>query len=398
LRALAIVDGEHYASTVRDALAELPYDVVGAYLVGGTEKLRGGEDYGVALVETLAAGLELAPDVVVDLSDEPVLSPRARMLLASRVLAAGLPYEGADFRFDAPRYDAFALPSLAVIGTGKRVGKTAVTAHLLRTLGRDRDVVAVAMGRGGPVEPEVVDVRPTVETLLERSRAGHHAASDYLELAALTGAVTVGCRRAGGGLAGAVTSSNVLEGARLAAALAPDLVVFDGSGAAVPPVDVDARILVVGAGHDATSYLNAYRVLVSDLVVATGHVDRAAIRELKDVPVVEVELRLRAVEPLAGRRVAVFTTGAGVPDDLDADVTLVSKSLSDRAKLREDLARADADVFLVEVKAAAIDLVAEEAARRGVDVVLAANDAVSTSGRGDLDEEVARLVAAGVAA
>ena len=392
------MDGEHYASTVRDALAELPYDVVGAYLVGGTEKLRGGEDYGVALVETLAAGLELAPDVVVDLSDEPVLSPRARMLLASRVLAAGLPYEGADFRFDAPRYDAFALPSLAVIGTGKRVGKTAVTAHLLRTLGRDRDVVAVAMGRGGPVEPEVVDVRPTVETLLERSRAGHHAASDYLELAALTGAVTVGCRRAGGGLAGAVTSSNVLEGARLAAALAPDLVVFDGSGAAVPPVDVDARILVVGAGHDATSYLNAYRVLVSDLVVATGHVDRAAIRELKDVPVVEVELRLRAVEPLAGRRVAVFTTGAGVPDDLDADVTLVSKSLSDRAKLREDLARADADVFLVEVKAAAIDLVAEEAARRGVDVVLAANDAVSTSGRGDLDEEVARLVAAGVAA
>ena len=216
-RALAIIDGEHYASTVRDALAELPYDFVGAYLVGGTEKLRGGEEYGVPVVSSLEAGLELRPELVLDLSDEPVLSPPDRLLLASRVLAAGASYAGADFRFDPPEFEPFELPSLAVIGTGKRVGKTAVSAHILRTLRERHDVVAVAMGRGGPREPEVVDVRPTVDTLLERSRAGHHAASDYLELAALTGAVTVGCRRAGGGLAGAVGTSNVREGARVAA-------------------------------------------------------------------------------------------------------------------------------------------------------------------------------------
>ena len=87
-RALAIIDGEHYVSTVRDALDELSYEFVAAHLVGGSEKLRGGEEYGVPVV-SLEDGLALAPDVVVDLSDEPVLSPRDRMLLASRVRLRG---------------------------------------------------------------------------------------------------------------------------------------------------------------------------------------------------------------------------------------------------------------------------------------------------------------------
>ena len=73
IRAVAVIDGEHYAPVVRDALAALPYDVVGALLVGGTEKLRGGEDYGVPLVDALDS---VAADLVVDVSDEPVLGPR----------------------------------------------------------------------------------------------------------------------------------------------------------------------------------------------------------------------------------------------------------------------------------------------------------------------------------
>ena len=48
----------------------------------------------------------------------------------------------------------------------------------------------------------------------------------------------------------------------------------------------------------------------------------------------------------------------------------------------------DADVYLVELKAAAIDVVAEVAAERGVEVVLAANDVVSD----ELDDELQRLV------
>src|SRR6266480_3995968 len=154
-RAVVVIDGEHYAPVVRDAIAGLPYEVVGAWLAGGTEKLRGDDDYGVPLLADLEDGFADAT-VVVDLSDEPVLGPRERFLLASRALAAGLRYEGADFRFEPPQYAAFPLPSLAVIGTGKRVGKTAVTGHVARLLARDRSVVVVAMGRGGPAEPELI--------------------------------------------------------------------------------------------------------------------------------------------------------------------------------------------------------------------------------------------------
>jgi cyclic 2,3-diphosphoglycerate synthetase len=392
-RALVVIDGEHYAPVVRDAIAELPYDVVGAWLAGGTEKLRGGEDYGVPLVAELDDALRDA-EVVVDLSDEPVLGPRARFLLASRVLAAGLRYEGADFHFEPPQYAAFPLPSLAVIGTGKRVGKTAVTGHIARVLARDRKVVVVAMGRGGPAEPVLHDVQPTLESLLELSRAGGHAASDYLETAALTGVVTVGCRRAGGGLAGAVMTSNVLQGAALAAEQDPDVVVFDGSGAAIPPIDADARVLVSGTGHDPTGYLNAYRVLVSDLVVLLGDVDPKPVRELKEVPVISADLRLRPVTPVSGR-VAVFTTGPAPTDHLEADIVSVSRNLADRSKLRTDLAQTHADVFLVEIKAAAIDVVAEAAQERGVEVVFAENEVVPRPGEPTLDEAILKLVGTG---
>jgi cyclic 2,3-diphosphoglycerate synthase len=375
-RAIVLIDGEHYAPVVRDALVALPYDVVGALLVGGTEKLREGDDYSVALVDSLDA---VEADLVVDLSDEPVLGPRERMLWAARALALGLPYVGADFRFDPPPLEPVATPSLAVIGLGKRVGKTAVAGHVARVLARDRRVVVVAMGRGGPAEPELVETPPTLDDLLALSRSGRHAASDHLEAAALAGVPAIGCRRAGGGLAGAPFDSNVLEGSRLAAQLEPELLVFDGSGAASPPVEADTRILVTNRGHDARAGLNAYRVLISDLVVDTGGADREAI-----------ELRLRPAEPLGGRRTAVFTTGPAPTDDLDAEVVHVSRNLARRDALREELDGIEADVYLVELKAAAVDVVAEAALARGAEVVLAANDVVSP----ELDERLAALVPA----
>ena len=384
-RAVALIDGEHYAPVVRDALADLPYDVVAALLVGGTEKLRGGEDYGVPLVASLDA---VDVDLVVDLSDEPVLGPRERMLWASRALALGLPYVGADFRFEPPRFEHVDVPSLAVIGVGKRIGKTAVTGHIARVLSRDRRVVVVAMGRGGPAEPELIETPPTLDDLVALARAGRHAASDHLETAVLAGVPTVGCRRAGGGLAGAPFTDNVIDGARLASSLEPDFVVFDGSGAALPPVAADARILVVNGAHDIRAGLNAYRVLVSDLVVDTGGADRKEIAAIAKVPIVGAELRLQPMEPLAGRRTAVFTTGPAPTDELDADVVHVSRNLANREALRAELETVDAEVYLVELKAAAIDVVAETALAHGAEVVLAANEVVSP----ELDERLPGLV------
>ncbi len=399
MRAVAVIDGEHYADVVQQALTELPYEFVAAVLVGGKEKLRGGETYGVPLAARLEEAVsEFSPEIVVDLSDEPVLGPPERLRLASHALALGLPYVGADFRFDPPVFAAVDVPTIAVAGTGKRVGKTALTGKLARLASETKDVVVVSMGRGGPPEPEVVETPPTVDELVARSRVGAHAASDYLETAVVAGVPTVGCRRCGGGLAGETWVSNALDGVAIAAARGPDLVVCDGSGAALPPVAADARILVVSAlqGPDVVAgYLNAYRILISDLVVLTMAADaelRRRIHEVKQVPVVACELRLRPLQPLLGRRTAVFTAGPAETSHLDAEVVHASASLADRVRLREELERVDAAVYLVEIKAAGIDVVAETARARGAEVVFADNEPVSLPGEPDLETELRGIV------
>jgi cyclic 2,3-diphosphoglycerate synthase len=409
-KALALIDGEHYAPVVQAALEELPYDFVAGHLVGGTEKLREGADYGVPLADTLEHALDVRGlELVVDLSDEPVLGPPERMRLASRVLARGLPYLGADFRFDPPALEPFPLPSIGIVGTGKRVGKTAVTAHTAQLLSRDRQIVVVAMGRGGPPEPEVARIAPDVETLLELSRSGRHAASDYLETAALAGVVTVGSRRCGGGLAGAVFTSNVHAGAELAVRLEPDLVIFDGSGSALPPVETHRRVLVVNAQQDpavATGYLNAYRHLVSDLVVLTMAEAGSGWEALRDAAaelaprVVATVLRPRPAADVSGRRVAFFSAAPehaleGLAEHLaagyGAEVVHVSGALSNRVRLHEELKSIDAEIFLVELKAAAIDVVAETASERGIEIVLAGSDVLPAAGEPELDTELLRL-------
>ncbi len=403
IRALAIIDGEHYASTVRDALEELPYEFVAAHLVGGTEKLRGGEEYGVPLVGSLAGALEHDVEAVVDLSDEPVLGPVERFRLASRALALGLPYIGADFRFDPPALEPFDLPSIGIVGTGKRVGKTAVAGHAARLYSQSYDVVVVAMGRGGPPAPEIAETPPGIDELLALSRAGRHAASDYLEDAALAGVTTIGCRRAGGGLAGMPFASNVDAGAALAAERSPDLVLFEGSGAAFPPVATSRRVLVVGGRQPpeiAAGYLNAYRILVSDLVVVVGGEDPiAAIRELTDSPVLSARLRPRPAEEVDGRA-AVFTTAPpAAAGELGAalrergvDVAHLSTNLARRDELRAELEGLDVETYIVELKAAAVDVVVEHARSRGARVVLLDNEVVAPG----LDDELLALAEAAV--
>ena len=413
-RVVVVVDGEHYPPVVRAAIGELGDDVVAAVLVGGTEKLReDAEGYGVQLETSVEDALERhTPDVVLDLSDEPVLGPRERFALAARVLAAGIPYEGADFRFEPPVFAPVEVPTLAVTGTGKRVGKTAVTGHIARLLARDLRVVVVAMGRGGPPEPETVLVAPTLASLLELSREGRHAASDHLETALVAGVPTVGCRRCGGGLAGAVASSNVVEGVEVALGLEPDLVLLDGSGAALPPVDAGRRLLVVSAEQPldvAAGYLNTYRARIADLVLVSmaeadaphAELVAALLPQLRPgTTVLRCVLRPRPLETVAGERVADFCTApvaqhARLSQHLHevhgARVTAVSGALANRSALRAALATIEADTFLVELKAAAVDVVAEEAARRGVRVVIAANDVEPLAGEPPFEDEVRRL-------
>ena len=400
-RALALIDGEHYAPVVRAALEELPYSFVAA-----APARRDGEAARRRRLRRPArrdarARARRAPSRGRRRSlGRAVLGPVERFSVASKVLVRGVPYVGADFRFDPPALEPFPRPSIGIVGTGKRVGKTSITAHAASLLARDRRVVVVAMGRGGPPEPEVAEIPPTVDALLELSRAGRHAASDYLETAALAGVPTVGCRRCGGGLAGSVFASNVSAGARKALELDPELVLFDGSGAALPPIATSRadprreRAAGLGGRHRLPE-----RVPAPDLRPRRADDGRGRQRvggAARARPgswlraVVATVLRPRPVAPIEGRRVAFFSTAPATARSpgcrrtsrrRTAPTSSTSPAASPTGRRCAASSRqVDADLFLVELKAAAIDVVAAAGRERGVEVMLAGSDVLRRAG------------------
>jgi cyclic 2,3-diphosphoglycerate synthetase len=427
-RVLVLVDGEHYPPVVRAAIAARP-GVVGAALLGGIEKLSSPPDYGVPHVtgETPAAAVlaaidRFAPDEVHDLADEPVLDARQRLRVAAMVLTRGLPYVGSDFRFaPPPRPVLAARPSVAVIGSGKRAGKTAVTTELARLLKDDgAPPVIVTMGRGGPPEPELIDPATadlSAAGLVAFAERGRHAASDHLEDALGAGVVTIGTRRCGGGLAGAPADDTFGAGVELANSVAAHTLLFEGSGTAIPPVDADATIYVVDANADfelVTGYLGLYRVLLADLIVVTMAeqplVDsqfgstvglEAKVRELAAgvgpaKAVVRTVFRPVPLTPVSGRRVFFATTAAGPATEVmathlarehGAEVVGHSNQLGNRRALAADLERMGAaEILVVELKASAIDLAARTALERGMEVVFYRNEVVTVGGDGTFEE------------
>src|SRR5215217_5863996 len=358
---------------MRSVQNSLGAEAVAAAFLGGTEKIKAGTDYGVPLVkgadpvsvvELALSGYEV--DAVVDLSDEPVIGYRERMKIASLALYAGARYLGSDFELGPPNFRPVSTkPSLAVIGTGKRVGKTAVSGYLARLLSDEGfDPGVVSMGRGGPPHPEVIEghkLEVGSEYLLEALARGAHAASDYYETAALSRVTTVGCRRCGGGLAGEPFVSNVVEGAGIANELDTRVTVFDGSGAAMPPVRVERRVLVAGAHQDpeyVVGYLGTYRLMISDLLMLTMSEEpmageekvRAlveAVREIRpELPVIPAVFRPRPVGDVGGLKVAYVSTAPPavlgklarhLEERYGCEVVASSGNLSDRKRLLADL-------------------------------------------------------------
>lgn len=432
-RAIALVDGEHYPPTTRwalDVARERGYDVVACLFMGGTEKIGPGEipDLGVP-VETVHGDLRSTileatkthgAEVILDLSDEPVLGYEEREIIARATRDAGVAYETGD---DQPRSEARPLhtPALAIIGTGKRTGKTAIAGEAARVVAAEGiEPVIVAMGRGGPPEPQVIQSGGlTLQRLLELVASGEHASSDYLEDALFTGVTTVGARRAGAGPAGRPFVSNVAEAARLADEMRPDLVILEGSGAAIPPVPSEATILVCPASiplDHLVAYRGPDRVLLSDLVVFTmgaspnsGPQDLSSrvshVRGLRpDARIALTEFRPAPAGDVREKKVYFTTTApssagpslvASLEERQGCSVVGVSHRLADRAGLAEDLDVAPSyDVLLTELKAGAVDVAAQRALDRGAEVVFCDNHADSVGGDGDLPDllrDVARL-------
>ena len=233
-RVVALIDGEHYPPVVRFALDELAreHEVVAR---GVRRRHREGRSRRRRSAPTASRSCRarpptrrsspplerFAPDVVVDLSDEPVLSSADRFELASLALARGrrVPRRGLPLHAAATRAGHARRRHSGSSGRASGSARRRSSAYVARQLkAAGSDVVVLAMGRGGPAEPELIRGergRAHHRRTCSRSRAqGMHASSDNYEDAVMSRVTTVGCRRCGGGMAGETFFSNVPEGAR----------------------------------------------------------------------------------------------------------------------------------------------------------------------------------------
>jgi cyclic 2,3-diphosphoglycerate synthetase len=102
------------------------------------------------------------------------------------------------------------------------------------------------------------------------------------------------------------------------------------------------------------------------------------------------------LEPILGRRVFFVTTAPVSASKVLVDhleeqhgctVVGVSHNLAHRPELAADLVSAPvADVLLVELKAAAVDLAAKTALKRGMEITFCDNRVVSVGGDGTFDD------------
>lgn len=426
---IVLVDGEHYPDVIRRAIDQMRLEGESpelALMVGGGEKL-GQVDFEIGIpVEDASADPEasLAAALhqhkitrVIDLSDEPVLGYVQRSRLASVALWRGAIYKGADFEFTPPPRPRLShLPSVGVIGTGKRTGKTSIGGAVARAYQKAGfSPVIVAMGRGGPPHPVVIASGNKLgpQDLLKMVEGGEHAASDYIEDAITSGVTTVGAWRAGGGLAGATSYTNYEEAVQEADRSGAGILVAEGSGSAIPPIHTDAAVLIVDAGIDPGAlcgYFGFYRVLLADLIVLTmceESTDREHLKavercirsgSLNQPKVIHTVFRPHPLSKISGKKVWFATTAgqqAGnvlkthLEQHFDAEVIGMSHSLSDRKALRSELENsAEADVLLVEVKAAAVDVVTRFGLENGKEVVYVDNRPQVVWGSEDLEAEL----------
>ncbi len=433
---VALIDGEHYPDVSRDAISLLkdyfPGTFLGIIFLGGTEKLIACdlEDYfgeKVHMIDDLDSDFCSAlnffkPDIAYDLSDEPVVDYRIRMKIASFCMANECSYMGPDFLFNRePRYIKSQKDTIAIIGTGKRIGKTAISSYIARLLIEDNiDVAIVAMGRGGPKRPQMIkgdEVNIDEKYLLRLNESGLHASSDYIEDALLSKVTTIGCRRCGGGFAGKIFMTNLEEGMKIADGLDSELLIIEGSGASIPQVDTDSTICIIGAFQEWDSligYLGIYRIIMADIIILTmceePLADTRKIEYLESkikkfnpgAAVIRTVFRPRPLSGIRGKKVFLGMTAIGrvkknikdyLEDKYGCSIVKASFNLSRRDELRKDLAGSPGfDLILTELKAAAVDVLTDHGVQNGKEVVYLDNIPVVTGGKADLKKELMKLI------
>lgn len=444
LKIACLVDGEHYLSNLKESLLEISktYTVKYVIFIGGTEKIGTPADVSRVLPYTVRFAVKnYRPDgpqigkilkahpveLVLDLSDAPIMDYMTRFEVACHVLYQGIVYRGSDFEFQPLRFKKLLTkPSVSIWGTGKRIGKTAMGGLVGRVM---KDVnmkpAIVTLSRGGPTKPIVVrgdEIKLDLKYLLSIDANGMHASSDCFQDALSAGVPTFGCRRCGGGMAGRPVVTVVDAGVRMAQkASYVKSVIVEGSGASVAEIKTDKVILMMDILQPLEileGYMTPLRVLYADLVVLNMCenflVDQKKItRVIKRIRAIKPGVRIATAvirpylrEKVKGKKIFLITTAPKevmplitkhLEKNYECKVVGSSHNLSIRPLLIKDLKalkKSGANVVVTELKAAAIAVAVKEATKAGLPTVLLDYETVAVKKGGDvldLKKEVKRM-------
>ena len=296
------------------------------------------------------------------------------------------------------------ITTLGFLGTGKRVGKTSVINSMARLMDKYRPVF-ITMGRGGPVKPVLISpegYRLTPEHILELSKKEGHICSDNWQTALITGFPVIGCFRVGEAYrTGVAAFSNVWEGTEMAEKLGPELIIYQGSGIARPPVRINGEIVIIGADQDPDKFgkIERYSIIKGDMIIITkcdtGNKEklRNFLNSLVSTHlIIETVFKPRPLIPenssLKGKKVICFTTAPiaalegqkkYLEETYECHIVNYSNNLANKKLLSEDIKalKDDFDTVLTEFKAAAI-MVMEEMVNRGKEVIICENELIAT--------------------
>ena len=200
-------------------------------------------------------------------------------------------------------------------------------------------------------------------------------------------------------MAGEVFLTNMKKGAKLANEVDSKFAIFEGSGAAIPPIKTDKKITLIGANQpieNLTTYFGPYRIGLGDLIILTmceePMCSSEKIAEIEgfvgeinpDATIISTVFRPKPLDDISGKKVLFATTApedvkdklvAYLEDNYNCEVIGTTAHLSNRPLLREDMKKYldKADVMLTELKAAAVDVATKDAIAAGLEVVYCDN-------------------------
>jgi len=365
-------------------------------------------------------------EVVVDLSGEPELSWDERIKLAGITINTGAIYLGSDFLFLPPEYKKIPdyRSSISIYGIGKRVGKTSLTCQVVNLLnGLQMKPVVITMSRKGPHYARIVNPEQDVIDflyLVKRDMDGEHATADYLEISAITGAVTIGCSRIGGGFAGVPFTSLVVDGALMATDINGDYLIFEGSGDTIPPIETNKSIFIISSDCEPSVFnlpFYLHRLDRADIVIVTGlqksDLRTKRVKDLmdfienykKDIKVYPTTFSSRIKGDITGGKWLLLTTADAVKNekiknelekDYSCKIVGMSSSLSHKDELENELKvlyeKHKPDGLIMELKGNAIKSGGKLAIMKNIEVVFLYSELVSLKRDVNLDEELTKYV------